>query len=63
MPHLSELASSPKMLTAVADVMLKKVLQESQLRLDPDFREDALLLLQKSFLGTQTLLTTPILLS
>ena len=44
------------MLAAVADVMLKKILQESQLRQDPEFREDALLLLQNSFLGVQALL-------
>jgi len=55
-PNLSELSSSPKMLAAVVDVMLKKVLQESHLRLDPDFCEDALLLLQNCFVGMQPLL-------
>lgn len=43
-PHLSQL-QSPTMLAAVADVMLKKILQETQLGQDPDFSEDALLLL------------------
>jgi len=55
-PQLCELVSSAKVLAAVADVILKKVLQESHLRLVPDFREDALELLQNAFVGTQTLL-------
>ncbi|KNC53024.1 TPR repeat protein [Thecamonas trahens ATCC 50062] len=54
----SRAAAAVPHVNVLTDFLLRKVLQESHVRLDPDAREDALDLLRRAFGGTTTLLTT-----